>query len=239
MPDQDTQKILAACQDAIHYRFQAPELLYAAMTHSSGAATPLTSNERLEFLGDAILGALIVEILYHRCPTAMEGEMTQIKSAVVSRASCARISKQQGLGKFLFLGKGMELAKRLPDSLLANVQEAVIGAVFLDGGMQAAREYVAEFFENEIQQNISGDAGKNYKTLLQQYVQQHHRQTPAYQVKDERGPDHSKCFKISVRVGKKNYQSAWGRNKKEAEQRAAHNAFNQLQGELPPYPSDD
>lgn len=235
----DTAKKLDACQEAIRYRFQNPELLRAALTHSSGAATPQTSNERLEFLGDAILGALVVDILYHRCPAAMEGEMTQIKSAVVSRASCARISKAQGLGKMLFLGKGMEHNKRLPDSLLANVQESVIGAVYLDGGVEAARAYVETFFEEEISQNISGDASKNYKTLLQQYVQQHLRQTPVYQVKDERGPDHSKCFKISVRVGKKNYQSAWGRNKKEAEQRAAHNAFNQLQGELPPYPADD
>lgn len=237
--DSESRRKLLGCQEAIGYHFQNPILLYAALTHSSGAATPEVSNERLEFLGDAVLGLLVVEMLYHHSSTMMEGEMTQIKSVVVSRASCSKISKSLGLGRYLFLGKGMEQTKRLPDSLLANVQESVIGAIFLDGGMEAAKEYVLEYFGPEIDANVKGDAGKNYKTLLQQYVQQQLHQSLGYHVKDERGPDHNKCFKISVRVGKRYYQSAWGKTKKEAEQRAAHNALNQILGQLPPYPSDD
>ncbi|MDO4549796.1 MAG: ribonuclease III [Planctomycetia bacterium] len=229
---------LNTCQEAINYQFKNPELLIAALTHSSGAVTPFFSNERLEFLGDAVLGMLIVEILYHRCKDMMEGQMTQIKSVVVSRVSCSKISKTQGLGKFLFLGKGMEHFKCLPDSLLANVQESIIGAIYLDGGMNAARTYVTNHFEEEIEENIRGTSGQNFKTLLQQYSQQNMHQTPLYVVLDERGPDHNKCFKVCVSLDEINYQGAWGKNKKEAEQRAAHNAYNQIMGLQPPYPSD-
>lgn len=235
--DEEHQRLLS-CQEALGYSFLNEHLLLAALTHSSGAQTRLVSNERLEFLGDAILGVIIVDMLYHRCPDFMEGEMTQIKSAVVSRQACMRVSNKFDLGRFLLLGKGMGGWHKIPDSLLANMQESVIGAIYLDGGMVAAKEYVLRAFSDEINRTLDGDIGKNYKAILQQITQKKFHTFPVYKVQEERGPEHSKCFKVFASIGDKDYHCAWGRNKKEAEQRAARNALCELNGEPPIYPSD-
>lgn len=235
--DAESQPKLKACQEAIGYVFRDISLLAAALTHTSGAVTRLVSNERLEFLGDAVLGCVIVDLLYHRCESQMEGEMTQMKSAIVSRAACTRVSRMLGLDRFLFLGKGLKSAK-LPPSLLANVQESVIGAMYLDGGMEAVREYILRVFESEIQEALQGGPLKNFKMVLQQYIQRNFHQTPTYEVLDQKGPDHRKCFKVRVRVGKQTFQPAWGKNKKEAEQHAAENAMCQLENQPPVYPAD-
>src|SRR6202521_2908097 len=126
--------ILEECQKVIGYQFRQPELLRAALTHASGANTRLASNERLEFLGDAILGLVTCEQLYHRFPEYQEGDLTKVKSAVVSRRTCARISKLLNLGDFLFLGKGMHLQLAMPPNLLADVFESLVAAIYLDGG---------------------------------------------------------------------------------------------------------
>src|SRR6202521_3813646 len=127
--------ILEECQKVIGYQFRQPELLRAALTHASGANTRLASNERLEFLGDAILGLVTCEQLYHRFPEYQEGDLTKIKSVVVSRRTCARISRLLNLGDFLFLGKGMHMHTAIPASLLADVFESLVAAVYLDGGL--------------------------------------------------------------------------------------------------------
>src|SRR6478609_3610532 len=135
-PTDHEADILADCQEAIGYKFRKPEMLRSALTHTSGANTRLASFERLEFLGDAVLGLVCVEQLYRRFPEYQEGDMTKVKSAVVSRATCARFSLVLRLGDFLFLGRGMRPNGELPSNMLADVFEAIVGAIYLDGGME-------------------------------------------------------------------------------------------------------
>ncbi len=236
--DADFASVLRVCEERIGYTFRDKGLLRAALTHASGALHRLASNERMEFLGDAILGAVVCEMLYRMFPDFLEGEMTRLKSIVVSRQTCARISQALGMKDFLILGKGMTTSPNVPSSLLADVFESLIAAIYLDGGDAAARPFIQRWLAPEIEAAAGGDVGGNYKSLLQQVAQREHGVTPTYQLLDEKGPDHSKCFKISAQIGSNRYQPAWGRNKKEAEQRAARNALNELNGQPPPFPSD-
>jgi ribonuclease-3 len=236
--DLDTSQKLELCERRIGYVFRDKQLLHAALTHASGADHRLASNERLEFLGDAILGAVVCELLYHQYPEYLEGDLTKIKSVVVSRQSCAKISEALGLHECLFVGKGMAANREVPPSLLADVFESLLAALYLDGGVEEARQFIELHVAPEIELAATGEAGGNYKSLLQQFAQREFGNTPVYQLLDEKGPDHAKCFKISALVGGQRYQAAWGRNKKEAEQRAACNALFELRGEPAPFPSD-
>ncbi len=229
---------LEELQRRIGYVFKDHGMLLAALTHASGAEHRLASNERLEFLGDAILGAVVCEILFRQYPEYLEGDLTRIKSIVVSRQTCAKISESLGMQEFLILGKGMTTHPTVPSSLLADVFESLVAAIYLDGGDAAARRFITEIIGPEIELAADGETGSNYKSLLQQLAQREHGTTPTYQLLDEKGPDHSKCFKVAAQVGGNRYQAAWGRNKKEAEQRAARNALSELSGETPPFPSD-
>src|SRR5437868_12954093 len=139
--DREAQ-VLEECQLALGYRFNRLELLRAALTHTSGADTRLSSNERMEFLGDSVLGLACCEQLYLRFPEYQEGDLTKIKSAVVSRRTCARISRLLNLGDCLFLGKGMHVHEAIPPNLLADVFESMVGAIYLDGGLEAARTFI-------------------------------------------------------------------------------------------------
>jgi ribonuclease III len=236
--DQPEVSLLKKLQRRIGYQFKDESLLLSALTHASGAEHRLASNERLEFLGDAILGAVVCELLFHQYPEYLEGDMTRIKSIVVSRQTCAKISESLGMQEFLILGKGMITHPSVPSSLLADVFESLVAAIYLDGGDAAARKFITGVIDPEIESAAEGETGSNYKSLLQQLAQREHGATPTYQLLDEKGPDHSKCFKIAAQIGQNRYQPAWGRNKKEAEQRAARNALSQLSGDQPPYPSD-
>ena len=229
---------LDRCERRIGYVFQNKALLNAALTHASGAQHRLASNERLEFLGDAILGAVVCELLYAQYPDYLEGDLTKIKSVVVSRQTCAKISEGLGLQEFLVLGKGMTTHPSVPPSLLADVFESLVAAIYLDGGDPASREFIQRYLDPEIELAAAGELGGNYKSLLQQIAQRENGSTPSYHLLDEKGPDHSKCFKISAQVGRMRFQAAWGRNKKEAEQRAARNALAELNQEPVPFPSD-
>jgi ribonuclease-3 len=231
-------EVLEECQKAIGYRFRQTELLRAALTHASGADTRLSSNERLEFLGDAVLGLVTCEQLFTRFPDYEEGDLTKIKSVVVSRRTCARISRALNLGEFLFLGKGMHVHAVVPASLLADVFESLVAAIYLDGGLEAARQFVLRYVGPEIEQVAEGAHGGNYKSLLQQLAQREFGATPQYHLLDEKGPDHSKCFKIAAVIGRDRYAAAWGRNKKEAEQKAAMNAIAQMSGDPVPFETD-
>lgn len=226
---------LAACEALLGYEFQDQELLERCLTHASIARTRLDSNERLEFLGDAILGALTCELLYERFPDEAEGELTRIKSVVVSRNTCARISEQLGLHHCLILGKGLGCVDQAPSSVVAAVFESIVAGLYLDGGWPVIREFVRKWVEPEIDRVLQSTHGKNYKSLLQQIAQKSLGATPGYVLLDEKGPDHSKCFKVAARVGGREYPAAWGPNKKEAEQRAAENAWCELQGQPLPY----
>jgi ribonuclease-3 len=230
--------ILEECQKTIGYTFRQLDLLRAALTHASGADTRLASNERLEFLGDSILGLITCEQLFSRFPDYEEGDLTKIKSVVVSRRTCARISRNLNLGDFLFLGKGMHVHAAVPASLLADVFESLVAGIYLDGGLDEARRFVLRHIGPEIEEVADGAHAGNFKSLLQQVAQREFGATPQYQLLDEKGPDHSKCFKIAAAIGKSRYAPAWGRNKKEAEQKAAMNALAQINGEPLPYEPD-
>lgn len=230
---------LERCQERIGYRFRDLRLLEAALTHASGADHRLSSNERLEFLGDAILGFVVCEQLYQQFSDQLEGELTKLKSVVVSRQTCAKISQALGLREFLVLGKGMTTHPVVPPSVLSDVLESLLAAVYLDGGVEPAREFVLAYFGPEIESAAAGDLGGNYKSLLQQFAQREHGVTPTYHLLDEKGPDHSKCFKIAAQIGKQRFAPAWGRSKKESEQRAAHNAICQLRDDTIPYPTEE
>ena len=218
------------CQRRIGHSFQSPELLVAAVTHASGARHRLASNERLEFLGDAILGFIVCERLYHAFPESLEGDLTRIKSVVVSRETCSRLSEQLGLAEFLIVGKGLSFNRPVPASVLSDLFESVVAAIYLDGGMEAVRPFVDRLLGPEIDKVVSGELGSNHKSLLQQLAQRDFGLTPTYEVVAEEGPDHSKSFHVSAQIGTRRYAPAWGRNKKEAEQRAASNALLELGG---------
>jgi ribonuclease-3 len=237
-PADEQLPTLVRCERRIGYEFRDKSLLSAALTHASGAQHRLASNERLEFLGDAILGAVVCELLYTSYPEYLEGDLTKIKSVVVSRQTCAKISEALGLQEFLILGKGMTTHPTVPPSLLADVFESLAAAIYLDGGDPAARDFIQRFMEPEIELAAAGELGGNYKSLLQQMSQRENGSTPAYTLLDEKGPDHSKCFKVAAQIGGVRYQAAWGRNKKEAEQRAARNALSDMNHEPVPFPSD-
>ncbi len=226
--DLDCNEKLEACQQRIAYRFRSMSLLQAALTHASGADHRLASNERLEFLGDAILGAIVCELLFHQYPDYLEGDLTKIKSVVVSRQSCAKISSSLGLHEFLIVGRGMAANREVPPSLLADVFEALLAAVYLDGGDSQARRFIHRYVGPEIEAAAAGELGGNYKSQLQQLAQREFGNTPVYQLLDEKGPDHAKCFKVCAVVGGQRFPGAWGRNKKEAEQRAARHALAEL-----------
>ncbi len=230
--------LLARCQLLLDHQFQQPALLRGALTHASGADHRLASNERLEFLGDAILGAVVCSWLYNEYPGWLEGGLTRIKSVVVSRRTCAKIARRLHLDDFLVLGKGMGPAAQTPDSVLAAVFEALIGALYIDGGMPAAQAFIERHLAPEIALAADDQAGENHKSHLQQSAQRQFGETPTYLLLDEKGPDHSKCFKISAQIGTRQYPAAWGPNKKDAEQRAARNALSELAGEPPPFPAD-
>lgn len=227
--------MLERCQDRLGYHFENPELLYEALTHASSADNRLHSNERLEFLGDAILGFVVCELLFQRYPDLLEGDLTQIKSAAVSRSTCTKIGLRIGLTEFIVTGKGMNTNAGLPTSLIANAFESIIAAIFLDGGMQSTRNFIIDQIMVEIKEIVDGNAELNFKSTLQQFAQRRFGIPPSYHLMGESGPDHRKRFQVCAQVGKQRFAAAWGANKKQAEQRAAGNALAELEGEEPPF----
>ena len=201
---------LEDCQQRLGYQFNNLELLHSALTHSSGASHKLGSNERLEFLGDAILGAVVCDQLYHQFPRLLEGDLTKIKSEIVSRRSCARFTRVLGIEQFLIVGKGMGDPSRAPVSLLADVFESVVAAIFLDGGLSAAGEFVQRCIRPLVERAAEEGSPDNYKSMLQQKTQRELSTTPTYELVDQRGPDHNKCFKIAAVIGKRNYAPCVG-----------------------------
>ena len=219
---------LEAVQSILGYRFTTPGLLASSLTHASIAESRLQSNERLEFLGDAILGLIICEELYHRFPEALEGELTRIKSVVVSRETCGHVAERLNLVPHLRVGKGIIEATVMPASLAACAYEAIVGALYLDGGLQVARRFILDHMTEEIDRVIAGEHRLNYKSILQQHAQRDLGATPAYEILDEKGPDHAKAFEIAVVIRGRRYPSAWGPSKKAAEQQAALEALRVL-----------
>lgn len=220
--------VVRKAEKALGHRFKDPELIGKAITHASVAETRLDSNERMEFLGDSVLGLIVSERVYHRYPTLLEGEMTKIKSTAVSRQTCALLARQLGLDELLVLGKGMQRSEAMPQSLAAAVFESMIAALYLDGGYAAAEKFIGPLLDPLIERAAASGHQENFKSVLQQHAQQNDLDTPAYRVLDEKGPDHSKCFKIGVEIGARKFEASWGQSKKQAEQAAALNALTEL-----------
>jgi len=220
--------VLHQIEQALGREFTDPALLVKAFTHSSSVDNRLDSNERLEFLGDAILSLVICQKLFEKFEVYPEGELTKMKSMLVSRGTCAHVARRLGLPRFLVVGKGMVSHKAFPTSLAAGLLEAVIAALYLDHGFEPAREFILENFASLIERIDSEQAHGNYKSLLQQHAQELFSAAPIYVLLDEKGPDHNKCFESEVVIDQRHFPSAWGANKKEAEQKAAYNALVEL-----------
>ncbi|MGD8787270.1 MAG: ribonuclease III [Phycisphaerales bacterium] len=222
------QETLQQIEQAIEYTFSDKQILAKAFTHSSAVDNRLLSNERLEFLGDAVLAVVICQTLFERFLDYLEGDLTKIKSMLVSRGTCAKISRRLGLHKFLKVGKGMVSSRALSGSLAAGVLEATIAAIYIDGGFEAAQSFILRIYNSLVERADAEQAQGNYKSLLQQHAQEQSNATPVYVLLDEKGPDHNKCFELGVVIENRHFPSAWGTNKKEAEQKAAFNALVEL-----------
>ena len=210
------------------YAFKNPQLLKEALTHASIADNRLQSNERMEFLGDAVLDLIICEALYQKFPEYQEGDLTKIKSAVVSRRTCAEVANETGLTDLLLIGKGISSRQTMPGSLAAAVYESIVAALYLDGGFEAVKQYVLRTMTPKLEEIASNSHQQNYKAVLQQYAQKVLSASPVYELLDEKGPDHSKCFEVCVTLDGRRFSSAWGPNKKMAEQKAALLALEDL-----------
>jgi ribonuclease-3 len=217
-----------AAEAAIGHKFKDPGILSHALIHASLVGTRLESNERLEFLGDSVLGHIACRRIFLKFPALLEGDMTKIKSSAVSRQTCAIIARKLRLQDFVLLGKGMKSAPEIPTSLLAGVLESIIAAIYLDAGYDAAEAFVLPHLDPLLDEAAMSGHQQNFKSVLQQHAQQHLAQTPAYRTLDEQGPDHAKCFKVCVEIAGRKYESAWAQSRKRAEQMAALSALREL-----------
>jgi ribonuclease III len=214
--------------------FMDTTLLREALTHRSylneiNQAWP--SNERMEFLGDAVLGLITTDYLFHRFPELGEGELTNLRSALVRTETLARFAGEVDLGQYLFLGRGEEMSQgRRRPAGLACAFEALLGAIYLDRGTEVAREFALRFIEPELEAVLRGRLHKNPKSVLQELVQARMQQTPSYHLLEESGPDHAKSFTVEVRVGSRVLGHGHDRSKRNAEQAAAEAALAQLNG---------
>jgi len=223
----------ARLQAALGWHFADPELLHRALTHRSYCSEHGVeeSNERFEFLGDAVLGFVVTTFAFEQFPRLPEGELAKLRAAVVSAEALADIAQELDLGASLRLGKGEDASGgRAKPSILADAMEAVIAAVYLDGGLEPATRLVVAVLERRIREQATGPGGQDYKTRLQELAAQRCDQLPRYQVRHE-GPDHSKRFFAVVSLRNEEYGAGEGRSKKAAEQAAARIAWERLQGE--------
>ncbi|MGH7184648.1 MAG: ribonuclease III [Nitrospiraceae bacterium] len=224
-------------QSSLGYRFKTLSLLEEALTHSSLVNEQKTAssqhNERLEFLGDAVLSLVISEYLASVLPQSSEGALSKVKARLVSEASLAQVARRLGLGEHLKLGRGEDRSKgREKDSLLADALEAVLAAVHLDGGFEASRSVTRRIFSEELTQVAAQQeqpGAGDYKTQFQEWCQKRHDTLPRYATVRETGPDHQKLFEVELSVQGQVVGTGSGRSKKEAEQQAAKQALQQLQ----------
>jgi ribonuclease III len=214
-------------EKSLGYKFKNPALLKTALTHSSYANEFSTeSNERLEFLGDAVLGLVVARLLYDHHPRASEGKLSKQRSAIVSRVNFAKFTRELGIDKQLILGRGEEqTGGRDRESNLAGAFEAIIGAIYLDGGYRKVFKVISKLLKNSIDEK---DIFTDYKTKLQEIAQKKYKQIPRYKVVDEEGPPHKKCFHVEVKIMRRVLGEGMGSNKKEAEQSAAKEGLNKL-----------
>ena len=228
--------MLRALEQKIGYSFKNSKWLTLALTHSSYAnehkAHGVACNERLEFMGDSVLGFISAEYLYSKFTSKPEGELSKLRSSLVCETALDIYAKQLELGKYLLLGHGEDLAGgRTRPSILADAFEALIAAIYMDGGIENAKKFVLPFIESAIANNEKTNAlNRDYKTALQEIAQKNPGEIISYAVVGESGPDHNKCFSVNVYLNSNLLASGEGRSKKEAEQDAAKQALK-LMGE--------
>jgi len=220
--------VASRAEEILGHRFLDRSLLAQALLHASDASTRLQSNERLEFLGDAVLSIVVCDHLFRTYPELLEGELTKIKSNVVSRRLCAEIATSLDLLPMMRLGKGMVGQDVIPASLAAAAFEALIGALYLDAGMETTRRFILTQVGPHIERAAKLGHQQNFKSVLQQALQRGGGAPPSYLVLDEKGPDHAKCFEVCVESGARRFPACWGPTKKEAEQQAALQALLEL-----------
>lgn len=217
---------IAGLEKRINYLFKNKDNLICALTHSSFANenkhNNFVSNERLEFLGDAVLNVIISEKIFTQYSDLTEGEMTKARSAIVCETSLVNCANEIGISQYLLLGKGEELTGgRQRHSILADAFEAVIGAIYIDGGFESARKFIEDTMSSIIEDAIKGYSFQDYKTQLQEKVQSRGNDKITYELIEEKGPDHDKTFITQVKINDKVMGIGKGKTKKEAEQHAA------------------
>ncbi|MFC1933815.1 ribonuclease III [Chloroflexota bacterium] len=230
---------LAALQETLGVSFSDISLLEQALVHSSyineNPSFAPASNERLEFLGDAVLGLIVAEKLYQDFSQFTEGEMTKLRAAVVRRDTLARTAKVIRLGNYIYLGKGEEASGgQLKPVNLAGALEALIAAIFLDQGLPGARDFILKLFDAELQKVINQGTDTDYKSELQQLIQAKKQQTPTYHLIEATGPDHDKRFTVEIRLGQSVLARGSGKSKKAAETEAARLALEKLSDSFTP-----
>lgn len=228
-----------ALDRALGVRFGDAALRQLALTHRSYAFEHGldTNNERLEFLGDSVLGLVVTDLAYRMYPQLPEGQLAKLRAAIVNMQALADVARGLGIGELVLLGKGEEQSGGHDKaSILADALEAIFGAVYLDGGLDVARQLIERLFRPRMEAYVRGEGDRDFKTLLQELASQRQQTLPSYEVA-EQGPDHLKEFTAVVAVGGERLGRGTGRTKKEAEQQAAHEAYEQLRsrgaGETP------
>lgn len=218
----------------LKYKFNNVELLKNALVHSSYANEVrgnTHSNERLEFLGDSVLSIIVADHIYHNYPTLPEGELTRMRASLVCEKTLCAFSRELGIGEYLSLGRGEDKnGGRERDSILADAFEAVLAAIYLDGGMVAAKNHIMNTVLRDLEHHSDEDSFKDFKTTLQEIIQRNPEESVSYTLLDETGPDHDKQFTVAVKLNSNIIGTGVGKSKKQAEQMAAHQALK-LMGE--------
>lgn len=232
---EELRKQIPAIEDRLGVVFENKDLLILAFIHRSFVNEHREllgqHNERLEFLGDSVLGLAMADYLYRRLPASPEGQLSQLRSRLVDAASCAKHLQKLGVEEHILLGKGERLSVgKTKGSILADVFEALIGSIYLDGGFNTVRSFLLAHFESEIEETI-GSPSRNYKAELQDYSQKRFQKPPFYRVVEEGGPDHAKIFHVVVSLAERDFGKGVGASKKEAEQMAAQEALHRIEEE--------
>lgn len=226
---------MQALEEKLGYKFKNIDLLKNSLTHSSYANEVrggFSSNERLEFLGDSVLSVIVSDYIYKQFSNIPEGELTKLRAALVCEKSLCGFSKELGLGDFLKLGKGEEKGGgRERPSILADAFEAVLAAMYLDGGMDVARRHVLRFILPELE-HTEDEVFKDYKTALQEIIQRNPEESVTYILTEESGPDHNKSFTVEVHLNSNVIGKGTGKSKKQAEQAAAKEALRLMGKEI-------
>ena len=226
---------MEALEKKLGYTFKNKALLLNALTHSSYANEArhgVTSNERLEFLGDSVLSIIVSNYLFNQFPNMPEGELTKLRASLVCEKSLCAFSRELELGKFLQLGKGEDKGGgRERDAILADAFEAVLAAIYLDGGMEIARKHVMNFVLRELK-HTDDEVFKDYKTALQEIIQRNPEESVSYILTDEFGPDHDKQFTVEVHLNSNIIGTGKGKSKKQAEQMAAKQALHLMGADI-------